>query len=197
MTQGTNSSNRKKPVTMTQRELTTTAHTTRSYPPSRTLAVRIAPDLHTNLGLLSRASGKTMPALVRDGIDAYVMSRMASPTLDDEIEESRARFSTKLEVLRCDDSETLLPESATNPTRSKDVQITFRASGLSFNRLSALAAIDDNTVADQIRRGLQEYTSDERTIKLLEFARDFCVPTAADNDVPLEQLEDTRSFADF
>ncbi len=138
---------------------------------SRPVAVRVDDDKHILISLLARTSGKILPQIVREIIDFYVLQRLMSSTLDSEINEAKERFGEAVEVLK---SGVVDIESApVNSPHNQGHQITLRVSQTTFARLNALALVDNNTMADQIRGAIELHLNEENTKQHIEFAKMF------------------------
>lgn len=137
---------------------------------SKPVAVRINDDCHLQLGLLGRATGKMIPAVIRDAVDAYALHRMLSPTIDEEIREAKRNFSESLRVLR---GAPVSPEPPASAVHAGKNQITLRLSPIGLQRLTALALIDRNSLADQIRSAIEQYLEREENKEAMTFASSF------------------------
>lgn len=100
----------------------------------------------------------------------YILDRITSDTLGDEVREAKARLEKSLGVLAHQPTveSDLVPPT---PTRTDGTQITLRLGGIPFQQLNALAFIDRNTMADQIREALALYMEDERIQQAVNFGQ--------------------------
>lgn len=118
----------------------------------------------------------TVSDAVRIAIDEYVARRAASPEIEREIDAANRRDAERrdalLDAIRMPDASDLaMPPIRKTIRKAIDVRpITIRLTPHHVNKLTAFALIDDNTVARQIRRSVDEHLDRLLTVSRAEFA---------------------------
>lgn len=113
-------------------------------------------DQITALATLARTSAADQ---IRASLDDYFAARLKDPNLKQMIEASTKRHRDKLAVL-AGEVPTATPVKAVSepPNRAKDEKaVSLRIDDRTFNLLTGFALLDDTTLADQLRKGIDEY----------------------------------------
>lgn len=125
---------------------------------TRPIAVRISPEVQLALAELSKVMRTSLAEQARAAISSYIMDRLSSNTLDQEIESAKARFSRTLGALHDDDVSSDTVDD--RQTVSGGVQLSVRLEQSALTRLTSLALLDDNAVADQLRAAFDRHISE-------------------------------------
>lgn len=135
---------------------------------------------HTCLEALAWCDRLTVTEVIRTAMTDYFRRRITSPELSKEIKAAQAREATRQEAMlgvlkAVDASDMAMPTTAGKAERQErpTKPVTIRLNTHFINKLTAYALVDDNTMADQVRRAVDEHLARVLTIDREEFARRF------------------------
>lgn len=140
-------------------------------PATRPVAVRVLEKTQQDLELLARVIGTNVADQARAAISIYLMSRLLNEDLDSQIEKAKRRFEAAVETVRSTNPAQVGTESPTKAAKVTGVQMSVRLDQVQLSRLTALALVDDNTLADQLRCALDAYLKEQRGDERLVRAR--------------------------
>ncbi|MBN9139660.1 MAG: hypothetical protein J0H23_02425 [Micrococcales bacterium] len=131
---------------------------------SQPMPVRVPNDIESALRELARVR-KSINNEANEAIAKYIDRRVFSGTFDAEVAAARKRFGDLVNDLRDYRGEAPVaplqppaPVEASKPSIPVGKsQITIRITPTTMAHLTGLALIDDNSIADQIRRALSEH----------------------------------------
>lgn len=123
----------------------------------RPVSARVDRDDCTRLAMLARLEATSPADQAREALDQYFKRRLADPALPKEIKRAKRRYADMLAILT---PEMPAPSETPKATSVKDAsdteQLTLRIDASAYSRLSAFCLVDDNTLADQLRRAIFE-----------------------------------------
>ena len=123
--------------------------------PMRPLVIRVPENIQRGLSDLSRVKSTSLADQMREAISLYVFQRILDPDLGKLIEDAEGRLHRRFA-----NSFSLTPTPATptpTPAIPDGVQMSLRLDLVQLDRLESLGLVDDNSLADQMRRAFREY----------------------------------------
>lgn len=122
----------------------------------------------TRLGLITALAvidETTVAEQVRLATDSYINQRLADPELPQKVEFAVARYRQSFAPLLPGESNAetapeLHHDSAPNRNVQSEKQITLRLEQRSIDYCTSLALLDGTTLADQLRAGIDAYTTE-------------------------------------
>lgn len=137
----------------------------------RPATVRLSKHDYQRLSLLALVMDTTPADQVRASLESYFKKRLSDPCLPEQIEKSKTRHAQALSILEegCLPTEHQPPRSLGN---HETELVSLRLDPVQFGRLNAFALLDDDLLADQLRRAVDHYLSlrwqDSRLVSLAE-----------------------------
>lgn len=123
-------------------------------PSTRPVTVRVPDAVQRELALLARIQGTSIADQARHAVSIYIMERILSDELDAQVAAAKDRFAAAVAVIRAVTPEPVASESSMKVSGN---QMSIRLDQLQLSKLTALSLVDDDTLADQLRRAFETY----------------------------------------